>query len=230
MIVTYDYLRGEKRGKIKRKEDRVSANKGDCIDCNQCVNVCPTGIDIRNGTQLECVNCTACIDACDSIMLAVKKPTGLIRYASEASIRTKSKFVFSKKAKAYMLILVLLIVALFALILTRSNYDMIIKRTKGSTMYHKIDEQHYGNIYEVNILNKSSDSLKIDFKIMDGEASLETIGNNNNLKAKGTFSSALMIKMKTDNINKLKTPLNIGVFHNGKLLDKERVFFIAPIL
>src|SRR5690606_24115217 len=97
IIVAYDYKRGEKevgRAKFKKNEDREASGKGDCIDCFQCVHVCPTGIDIRNGTQLECVNCTACIDACNSIMEAVNLPKGLIRYASEENIEKKAKFEF----------------------------------------------------------------------------------------------------------------------------------------
>ncbi|MFZ9661460.1 MAG: cytochrome c oxidase accessory protein CcoG [Chitinophagaceae bacterium] len=83
IVVAYDYVRGEPRGKVSKDTIEI---KGDCVDCAACVRVCPTGIDIRNGTQLECVNCTACIDACDSIMKSVEKPTGLIRYASENNI------------------------------------------------------------------------------------------------------------------------------------------------
>ncbi|MBY0433272.1 MAG: cytochrome c oxidase accessory protein CcoG, partial [Cyclobacteriaceae bacterium] len=78
IVVAYDWLRGEPRGKLKKNQ--VAEGHGDCIDCKLCVHVCPTGIDIRNGTQLECVNCTACIDACDDVMLKINKPKGLIRY------------------------------------------------------------------------------------------------------------------------------------------------------
>ncbi len=92
IVVTYDHVRGEPRGKYKKNEERAI---GDCIDCNQCVRVCPTGIDIRHGTQLECTNCTACIDACDKMMEAVNLPTGLIRYASENNISTKQPYRFT---------------------------------------------------------------------------------------------------------------------------------------
>src|SRR5690625_8039403 len=88
IVFNYDYDRGEPRGKFTKKAD---SGLGDCIDCFQCVNVCPTGIDIRNGTQLECINCTACMDACDEIMEAVNLPKGLIRYASEENIEKKAK-------------------------------------------------------------------------------------------------------------------------------------------
>ena len=95
--VAYDHVRGEGekgRAKFKKKEDREASGKGDCIDCFQCVNVCPTGIDIRNGTQLECVNCTACIDACDEMMDRVDFDRGLIRYTSENDIEKGEKYFY----------------------------------------------------------------------------------------------------------------------------------------
>ncbi|MEO6541785.1 MAG: cytochrome c oxidase accessory protein CcoG, partial [Ferruginibacter sp.] len=120
IVVAYDHKRGEERGKLKKADDHDCSNckddgacksitakfeaytkKGDCIDCFACVRVCPTGIDIRNGTQLECINCTACIDACDDIMVKIDKPKGLIRYASENSITDGVKLKFNKRIKAY---------------------------------------------------------------------------------------------------------------------------------
>jgi len=92
MVVAYDHVRGENRAKIKKDEDRAAAQKGDCIDCLHCVQVCPTGIDIRNGTQLECTNCTACIDACDHMMDAVGLEKGLVRFVSEEGIKTRKPF------------------------------------------------------------------------------------------------------------------------------------------
>ncbi|HRP61174.1 MAG TPA: cytochrome c oxidase accessory protein CcoG, partial [Vicingus sp.] len=101
LVVAYDYIRGEGRAKFRKNEDRKEARKGDCIDCNQCVNVCPTGIDIRNGTQLECINCTACMDACDHMMESVKQPIGLIRIDSENAIAEGKRVKFSTRSKAY---------------------------------------------------------------------------------------------------------------------------------
>ncbi len=112
VLVAYDYKRGEKekgRAKFNKKEDRPASGKGDCIDCKQCVHVCPTGIDIRNGTQLECVNCTACIDECDTIMEKIGYPKGLIRYASVDNIEKKAKFKFTPRIKGYTAVLTILI-------------------------------------------------------------------------------------------------------------------------
>src|SRR5690606_35046084 len=98
IVVANDYERGVPRGTLSKDAE---SKTGDCIVCNQCVHVCPTGIDIRNGTQLECVNCTACIDACDDIMDKIEKPRGLIRFASENQIAKKAKFRFTPRMFAY---------------------------------------------------------------------------------------------------------------------------------
>ncbi len=107
VVVAYDYKRGETRAKFKKNEERTA---GDCIDCHQCVKVCPTGIDIRNGTQLECINCTACIDACDHMMESVGFKKGLIRFASENNIALGEKQRYTTRMKLYTLLLTGLLV------------------------------------------------------------------------------------------------------------------------
>jgi cytochrome c oxidase accessory protein FixG len=129
IVIAYDNLRGEPRGKIRKSEDQSS--KGDCIDCNMCVDVCPTGIDIRNGTQLECVNCTACIDACDSVMDKINKPKGLIRYASKNEIENKIRSIFTPRAIGYTVVLVILISLTTILLISRSDFELTILRTPG---------------------------------------------------------------------------------------------------
>lgn len=121
IVVAYDFVRGEQRGRFKRRENREEKGKGDCIDCHACVDVCPTGIDIRNGTQLECVNCTACIDACDEIMDKVGFDRGLIRYASEENIREKKEFTFTPRMAAYSAVLGILISVFIMLLALRSD-------------------------------------------------------------------------------------------------------------
>ena len=132
--VAYDFVRGEKqkgRGKFDKREDRSLTGKGDCIDCMQCVNVCPTGIDIRNGTQLECINCTACIDECDSIMTSIGYPKGLIRYASEDEITKKEPFRFTARMTGYSSVLAILVGLLVGLLFLRSNVEATLLRVPG---------------------------------------------------------------------------------------------------
>ena len=150
--VAYDFVRGEKqtgRDKFNKNEDRATTGKGDCIDCKQCVNVCPTGIDIRNGTQLECINCTACIDECDTIMESVNLPKGLIRYASEDEIEKNAKFQFSTRMKGYSTVLVILIGVLIGLLFLRTDVEAVILRLPGQLYQHK--GENISNIYTFKI-------------------------------------------------------------------------------
>lgn len=146
--VQYDHKRGEPRGK--------GEDKGSCIDCHWCVRVCPTGIDIRNGSnQLECIGCTACIDACDMVMEKTHQPTGLIRYDSVNGVNSGQKLKFNTRIGAYSTALVLIIVGLSYLLITRTNFETTLLRTPG--MIFQIDEktQEVSNLYQMNILNKS---------------------------------------------------------------------------
>ncbi|MEN9449251.1 MAG: hypothetical protein RJA25_2541, partial [Bacteroidota bacterium] len=145
MLVAYDYKRGEQRGKFKKNQERAI---GDCIDCHQCVNVCPTGIDIRNGTQLDCVGCTACIDACDFMMEKVGLPKGLIRYASENNIAEGKKFTFTPKIKAYSILLIILTIVLVVLMITRSDLDSHISRVAGQ-LYQELPDKKISNLYNI---------------------------------------------------------------------------------
>src|SRR5690554_6687053 len=128
MVIAYDYVRGENRGKFRKNEDRAAADKGDCIDCYQCVHVCPTGIDIRNGTQLECINCTACIDACDDMMEGVGLEKGLIRFVSENGIKNRTGFQWTPRVKAYTSLLAGLVITMVILLATRTDFQSKITR------------------------------------------------------------------------------------------------------
>jgi len=157
--IAYDYKRGEDRAKLKKKEERTA---GDCIDCNKCVQVCPTGIDIRDGLQMECVGCTACIDACDDVMEKGGFDKGLIRYASENEIEGKGKFHFNKRMKAYSVLLLALLGFIGFLVATRNDIDTVVSRVKGQ-LYQEINDDSLSNLYSVKIINKTADP--VDFNI-----------------------------------------------------------------
>ena len=159
IIVGYDYVRGEGRGKFRKNEDRKEAGKGDCIDCNQRVDVCPTGIDIRNGTQLECVNCTACIDACDEIMVKIDRPKGLIAFDTDANVQRRME---GKKSRLNLvrprtiiyavLFAAVGIIMLYAL-LNRSTLDMNVLRDRQPN-YVSLSDGSVRNGYTIKVLNK----------------------------------------------------------------------------
>ncbi|MEQ8882805.1 MAG: cytochrome c oxidase accessory protein CcoG, partial [Cyclobacteriaceae bacterium] len=176
IVVAYDHVRGEPKGNFRKNENRADAGKGDCIDCKQCVYVCPTGIDIRHGTQLECVNCTACIDACNSIMDKVDLPRGLIRYASEQNIADKLPFRFTGKMKAYTTVLVFLIGFLVTLMVMRSDFETTILRTPGM-MYQTRDDGSITNLYQIKIVNKTNASHDVSFKLLNPEGKIELVGS-----------------------------------------------------
>lgn len=229
MIVAYDHVRGEDRGKIKRGENRSQTAKGDCIDCAQCVHVCPTGIDIRNGTQLECINCTACIDACDEVMDKVGFERGLVRYASEENIREKTPFKFSVKAKAYSVLLVGLMVLLTGLIASRSDFEATVLRTRG-TLYQEIEKGKLSNIYDINIVNKTNEELPVTIKIIKGEGEIRMVGKDIVLPKQEEVSGKFMIVVDDEKINKVNTDYVLGVYSDDKLIEKVKTTFMAPML
>ncbi len=234
IVIAYDYLRGEKRGKFRKSEDREAAGKGDCIDCNQCVDVCPTGIDIRNGTQLECTNCTACIDACDNIMDKTNKPRGLIRYDSENNIASGgSGKVFTGRVKAYVGILTVLLTLFVYLLVSRANVEAIFLRLPGQPLT-KVDEDTYKNAYNFKLLNKTAEDKVYQFKpISPSEGlSLETAGESEliEVEASGLAQGAVMLYLDTDQMEGMTTDIKIGVYEGDILIDEIETSFTGPFV
>lgn len=230
LVVAYDYIRGEKRAKFKKGEDRNEVNKGDCIDCKQCVNVCPTGIDIRNGTQLECVNCTACIDACDHIMESIDLPKGLIRYDSEEGIVNKTHKIFSTRTIAYTVVLVLIVGVIGFLLASRTDVDATILKTYGQ-QYQKRENGEISNLYNFKVINKTFENIDAEIRLIGQEGIIEMIGQEDFVipsesMAQGTF----FLILKMNQLEDRKTNLKLGVYDkNGELLDKVKTTFLAPV-
>jgi cytochrome c oxidase accessory protein FixG len=225
VVVAYDYVRGEPRGKLKK--DQIET-KGDCIDCGLCVRVCPTGIDIRNGTQLECVNCTACIDACDSIMEEVHQPKGLIRYDSENGIKNKTPLRFTRRMLAYSLVLTVLIGLEATLLLTRSDYDATIQRAKG-LLYQEQPDDQISNLYRIKLVNKTRDSLPVELRVENNEGIIKVVGKSLTVKSEGISDGEFFIILKKKNILKRKTQLKIGVYSNNRKIKTVKTNFLAPV-
>ena len=229
--VAYDFVRGEKeagRAKFNKQEDRAASGKGDCIDCKQCVNVCPTGIDIRNGTQLECVNCTACIDECDTIMEGVGLPKGLIRYASEDEIEKKAKFKFTARMKGYSAVLFILIGILVGLLFLRTEVEAVILRLPGQLFQHK--GENISNIYTFKIINKTNNDFNdIHFKLVGIKGNLKVVGEQDlKVPKQGMKSGTLFVEINQYLLDTDKTKLEIDVYDGNKKIETTHTNFLSP--
>ena len=227
--VYYDFKRGENRSKWRKGEDRKAVGKGDCIDCNQCVVVCPTGIDIRNGQQLECVNCTICIDACDEVMEKVGLPKGLIRYATEDEIEQERPFKFTNRMKAYTVVLALLVGFLGFLLYNRGTMEAKFIKPAGSTFFAK--DGKITNTYNYTFLNKTNQDKVVTIKVIEPQHGVVTFSDSDKIKikkdqiTKGTVS----VSFPDSEIKLSKQNVIIGVYDDkGKLLDSFETYFEGP--
>lgn len=225
IVVAYDYVRGEPRHHFKKNEAR---GKGDCIDCNLCVKVCPTGIDIRNGTQLECVNCTACIDACDHMMDSVGLERGLIRYDSEKGIAEGKKLTFTWRMKAYSAVLLLMISFEVFLLTTRSDVDATILRARGM-LYQEQPNNEVSNLYTIKLMNKTRLEIAVTLKVENFPARIQMIGKDLVVKKEGIQQGEFFVFLDKSRIKERKTHLEIGVYENNKKIRTIKTNFMAPV-
>jgi cytochrome c oxidase accessory protein FixG len=227
IVVAYDYKRGEPKGKYNPLEDRSQTTKGDCIDCSSCVVVCPTNIDIRNGTQLECINCTACIDACNAIMQRVHLPKGLIRYDSEEGIATGKRSQLTPRSIAYSVALFILLSVFAILMLLRTDFEVSIFRQPG-TLFQNYGDESYSNIYQVDVVNKTRITQLVELKLMDPKGDIISMGDPL-LIAKGqSVTGNFLAVIPRDMLKSSNTRITIGIFSDGELVKKYKVTFIGP--
>ncbi|MCU0442140.1 MAG: cytochrome c oxidase accessory protein CcoG [Bacteroidia bacterium] len=229
IVVAYDFVRGEPRGFRKKG---VEQQLGDCVDCHRCVQVCPTGIDIRNGTQLECINCTACIDECDDVMTKINKPKGLIRYASQAAIVNGFAKRITTRSMAYSAILVVLVSVLTYLLATRKPVEANVLRTPGM-LYQQQENNQVSNMYNFEVINKTFNTQQIELqitspvgaqlKMIDRESAQFSLGED------GLVKGSFFILLPKETIKTNNTPMEIAVLQNGKLLTTLKSNFVGPV-
>ena len=260
IVVAYDFVRGEPRGKLKKSaaskpvesayapavsNDPAESIRtavagastdlknpepvlGDCIDCSLCIAVCPTGIDIRNGTQLECTNCTACIDACDEVMVKVHKPKGLIRYDSMTGIESGRRKLFTTRVYAYTAVLVALLALDVFLLARRGDIESIILRSPGQ-LYQQKDETHLSNLYTYILINKTNKELPVEIKLENQVGKITLVGKApGSIPKGGKVEGVFFIEMPTDPLIGRKTPLHINIISNGKKIDDVETNFMGP--
>lgn len=228
--VAYDYKRGEPRGKIHKNQERT---EGDCVKCHQCVAVCPTGIDIRNGLQMECVNCTACIDACDNIMDKVGFEKGLIRYTSENAIIKKTNKLVTPRVIGAMVVLILLWSVLGFMVVSRTDTQTMLLRAPGS-QYVENSDQSITNLYTFKIFNKTNRQVKPVIKLEGVEGRLifagaSLYGNADlSLAPAGMVEGTVFIVLPAKALKKRKTTLTLSVYQGNEKLEEFETTFIAP--
>jgi cytochrome c oxidase accessory protein FixG len=225
LTVTYDTVRGEPRGHLKAAE---AAPLGDCIDCAQCVTVCPTGIDIRNGIQLECINCTACIDACDAVMEKVNRPQGLIRITSHEAVRTGSAHWLTARVKAYAAVWAVLVAAAVTLIVIRPDLDVLILRQPG-TLYVEMGGNGIANFYTVQVINRTNSPHALDYAaVSPAGATIEALGPIHRAAPLGVIESRLLVRLPAAVLTGASTALRLQVRADGKLLETIDTTFLGP--
>lgn len=271
IVVHYDTVRGEPRGKIRKGKsktppkttnplssiqnsvtaatqetdtavaeplaaganpmEQVQNSLGDCIDCKLCIHVCPTGIDIREGTQLECINCTACMDACDEVMDKVGRERGLIRYDSYNGIMEGRKKLFTPRVIAYTILLTLLLVVNGVLLSSRTNVETLLLRTPGTLFYPvENDDSKLKNLYNYQIINKTDESFPIELRFITPESGeIQWVGKEPVTEGGKITEGAVFITLGKDQLKGRKTKLVLGVYSDGKQIDKVKTNFLGPI-
>ena len=230
IVVAYDYKRGEKRGPLRREQkfgERRYAGLGDCVACNNCVTVCPTGIDIRNGTQMECVHCTACMDACDAVMTKTGSPRGLIRFASLNGIERGERLRVTPRLVAYSVVLLVLATVLGLMLFTRADAEVTVLRASGA-LFQKMPDGHYSNLYTVRVVNKTSRELPVELRLENPAGSLQVMGGKLIVPAQKLLENSVLIELDPVAMKFGTTPLVIGVYADGKKLQTLKTAFIGP--
>ncbi len=189
ITVNYDAKRGEPRGKV------TLADRGSCVDCSMCVQVCPTGIDIRKGMQLECINCSACVDACDGIMEKVNQPKGLIRLASMEELQGRKTKLFRPRTAIYMTIWTVLIGLYLTLAYQRNDLLIDLVRRQGAQQtFNVTPDGHISNAYNVELVNLTRTGYNVNLKLENFPgAELVTPTNPVYLEAGGVLSVPIIV-------------------------------------
>jgi cytochrome c oxidase accessory protein FixG len=223
LVVAYDYLRGEPRSHISK----LDTPKGDCVDCGLCVQVCPTGIDIRQGTQLECINCTACIDACDMVMGKTHRPLRLIGFKSEEQISERKEFNFGKRVYAYAAILLILMTTLTSLIIKRSDIEANILRA-GGTLYQLNGDSTVSNLYNAELINKTATDIRFVMQTTDPAIKIKFINQATVITKGATVKLTFFITRPQNSINTFKSTISLDILSGHKLITRTETTFIAP--
>ena len=230
LIVAYHPERGEPRGSRRRGVEPASVNLGDCIDCNVCVQVCPTGIDIRDGLQYECIACSACIDGCNEIMDKMSYPRGLIRYTTENSARGKPQHLLRPRILVYATILLLLCGSLVAHVSQRVALDLDVIRDRNS-LYRETRDGLIENVYTLKILNMDSQTHRYDLQA-DGVDGLQLVLDQPHIEVEAGSVAQLVVRLRADEFNlearSVEVSFHLQAADSNHLKAVEEARFVGP--
>lgn len=230
LVISYDAKRGENRGSRKKTADPKALKLGDCIDCHQCVQVCPTGIDIREGLQLECIGCAACIDACDSVMDKMNYPRGLVRYATQNNLDQKPTRFLRPRLVIYGLLLISTTLLLTYLLATRIPLRLDIFRDR-TTLYRETAEGLIENTYLLKVMNMSQKNHVYHIKI-NAPIQFNYIGKKTVFIKEGALASfPITLSIEPEKIKQRNTTVTFVIETENQLTDKVNTIsrFIAPL-
>lgn len=229
LVITYDTHRGEPRGPRRRGADPKQLKLGACIDCTWCVQVCPTGIDIREGLQQNCIACAACIDACDSIMDKMQYPRGLIRYSTQHAIENKPTHVLRARVVLYSALLLLLIGAWSTALLLRKPVALDVIRDRNA-LYRLLDDGRVENVYDVKIINKSEQPHRFRVSVSGpGTLSLDPEPAVFTVAAGEVFPAGIRIRRSAfDPVGSESVSITVQAEDNPRLRASTAARFLAP--
>jgi cytochrome c oxidase accessory protein FixG len=224
--VAYNEKRGEPRGKQKKGVEYP--DKGDCIYCELCVHVCPTGIDIRNGIQLECVSCTACIDACDAVMEKINKPKRLIGFYSLGEIEGEGEFKKNKTRHVIYAVVLTFLIGIFGyMIFSRSEIGGSLLRATGSS-YQLRPDGTVSNLYTLELLNKSGREIDFEIAPADSKMQIQLVNKITRLGRDGSAKLSFFLIGDRKDIETYKTKIKVNILSEGKIVETMKTTFIAP--
>jgi cytochrome c oxidase accessory protein FixG len=231
LIISYDEKRGEPRGSRRRGSDPQEQGLGDCIDCTMCVQVCPTGIDIREGLQYQCIACAACIDVCDNVMDKMNYPRGLIRYTTENAMEGKGKHILRPRIILYAIVLVGILAATTYSMVTRVPLELDVIRDRMS-LYRETEDGDIQNVYLLKILNM--DRVAHDYTLsVSGmkELKLDLNGRSLHVDPGDVVEVPARVNAEADEIEKRSTVIrfHIQATDNPAIKAEEKARFLGPV-
>jgi len=229
LIISYDPGRGEPRGARSRAVDRGGAGLGDCIDCTMCVQVCPTGIDIRKGLQYECIACAACIDACDQIMDRMRYPRGLIRYSTQAALDGHASRIARPRTLIYGTLLSVLVIAFGLSIADRALLELDVLRDRNA-IYRELGDGSIENVYTLRIINKDTRAHDVRIAMAAAEGlTLDVDRESYTVAAGQVFSVPVRVRLASGVTDAARSiEMRVEAIDSADLRATQQSRFIAP--